>query len=32
MDYRTRLGLLVAVAALVGTGQAAAQEKAAPPV
>ena len=30
MDYRTRLGLLVAVAALVGTGQAVAQEKAAP--
>jgi len=30
MDYRTRLGMLVAVAALVGTGQAAAQEKAAP--
>ena len=31
MDYRTRLGMLVAVTALVGTGQAAAQEKAAPP-
>jgi cbb3-type cytochrome c oxidase subunit III len=30
MDYPTRLGLLVAVAALVGTRQAAAQEKAAP--
>lgn len=30
MDYCTRLGQLVAVAALVGTGQAAAQEKAAP--
>jgi cbb3-type cytochrome c oxidase subunit III len=30
MDYRTRLGLLVAVAALVGNGQAAAQEKAPP--
>jgi cbb3-type cytochrome c oxidase subunit III len=30
MDYPTRLGLLVAVAALVGTGSAAAQEKAAP--
>ncbi|HUQ16141.1 MAG TPA: c-type cytochrome [Gemmatimonadales bacterium] len=30
MDYRTRLGMLVAVAALVGTGPAAAQEKAAP--
>ena len=30
MDYPTRLGLLVAVAALVGTGPAAAQEKAAP--
>jgi cbb3-type cytochrome c oxidase subunit III len=30
MDYRTRLGMLVAVAALVGTGAAAAQEKAAP--
>ena len=30
MDYRTRFGLLVAVAALAGTGQAAAQEKAAP--
>jgi mono/diheme cytochrome c family protein len=30
MDYRTRLGLLVAVAALVGTGPAAAQESAAP--
>jgi cbb3-type cytochrome c oxidase subunit III len=30
MDYRTRLGLLVAAAALVGTGQAAAQEQAAP--
>ncbi len=31
MEFRTRLGLLVAVAALVGTGQAAAQEKAAAP-
>src|SRR5918994_6628127 len=31
MDYRTRLAMLVAVTALVGTGQAAAQEKAAPP-
>ena len=30
MDYRTRLGMLIAVAALVGTGQAAAQEKEAP--
>jgi len=30
MDYRTRLGLLVAVAALAGTGQGAAQEQAAP--
>jgi len=30
MDYRTRLGLLVAAAALVGSSQAAAQEKAAP--
>ena len=30
MDYRIRVGLLVAVAALVGTGPAAAQEKAAP--
>ncbi len=30
MRYRIRLGLLVGVAALVGTGQAAAQEKAAP--
>jgi mono/diheme cytochrome c family protein len=30
MDYRTRLGLVVAVAALVGAGQAGAQEKAAP--
>jgi len=30
MDYRTRLGLLVAVAALVGNGHAAAQENAAP--
>ena len=30
MDYRIRLGLLVAVALLVGTGPAAAQEKAAP--
>jgi cbb3-type cytochrome c oxidase subunit III len=30
MDYRTRLGLLVALAALVGNGQAAAQENAAP--
>ncbi len=31
MDYRTRLGLLVAMAALAGIGQAAAQEKAAAP-
>ena len=30
MDYRTRLLMLVAVAVLVGTGPAAAQEKAAP--
>jgi len=30
MDYRTRLGMLVAVAALVGAGPAAAQEKTAP--
>ena len=30
MDYRTRLGLVVAVAALVGTRQAAAQEASAP--
>ena len=30
MDHSTRLGLLVAVAALVGAGPAAAQEKAAP--
>lgn len=30
MDYRTRLGLIVAVAALVGTRQAAAQEASAP--
>jgi mono/diheme cytochrome c family protein len=30
MDYRTRLGLVVAVAALAGTGPAAAQEKAVP--
>jgi cbb3-type cytochrome c oxidase subunit III len=30
MDYRTRLGMLVAVCALAGTGQATAQEKAAP--
>src|SRR3990170_4209959 len=30
MDYRTRLGMLVAVTALVATGPAAAQEKAAP--
>lgn len=31
MDFRSRLGLLVAAAALLGTGQAAAQEKAAAP-
>ena len=31
MDYRTRLGLIVAVAALVGTGRAAAQETSAAP-
>lgn len=31
MHHRTRLGLLVAALALVGTGQAAAQEKAAAP-
>jgi cbb3-type cytochrome c oxidase subunit III len=30
MDFRTRLGLLVALAALAGTGNAAAQDKAAP--
>ena len=30
MDYRIRLGMLVAVAALVGSGPAAAQENAAP--
>jgi cbb3-type cytochrome c oxidase subunit III len=30
MEYRTRLGMLVAVTALVGAGQAAAQQKAAP--
>ncbi len=30
MDFRIRLGLLVAVAVLVGTGRAGAQEKAAP--
>lgn len=30
MSYRTRLGLVVAALALVGAGQAAAQEKAAP--
>ena len=30
MDYRTRLGMVITVAALVGAGQAAAQEKAAP--
>lgn len=30
MDYRTRLGILIAVAALVGTGQAAAQQKEVP--